>query len=138
VHTGGAAERPGNPGRTPAKGRLLDTHGQAQDGDTRNVINARGDAETAETRRRRRRGDSGLPPSMGWPLRQSGGPLADTGATRDPRVQLGDPHGDFPPAFPSAHVDRQIQRGDGPPRMAQRLPLGVSAGRGHHRRGHHP
>jgi hypothetical protein len=51
VHTGGAAERPGNPGRTPAKGRLLDTHGQAQDGDTRNVINARrtGDAETRAT-----------------------------------------------------------------------------------------
>jgi hypothetical protein len=39
VHAGGAAERPANPGRTPAKERLLDTRGQAQDGDTRNVIN---------------------------------------------------------------------------------------------------
>jgi hypothetical protein len=41
VHAGGAAERPANPGRTPAKERLLDTRGQAQDGDARNVINAR-------------------------------------------------------------------------------------------------
>jgi hypothetical protein len=48
VHTGGAAERPANPGRTPAKERLLDTRGQAQDGDARNVINARraGNTET--------------------------------------------------------------------------------------------
>jgi hypothetical protein len=51
VHTGGAAERPANPGRTPAKERLLDTCGQAQDGDARNVINARwtGNAETRAT-----------------------------------------------------------------------------------------
>jgi hypothetical protein len=41
VHAGGAAERPANPGRTPAKDRLLDTRGQARDGDARNVINAR-------------------------------------------------------------------------------------------------
>jgi hypothetical protein len=40
VHTGGAAGRPANPGHTPAKERLRDTHGQAQDGDARNVINA--------------------------------------------------------------------------------------------------
>jgi hypothetical protein len=48
VHTGGVAERPANPGRTPAKEQLLDTRGQAQDGDTSNVINARraGNAET--------------------------------------------------------------------------------------------
>jgi hypothetical protein len=47
VHTGGAAERPANPWRTPARERLLDTRGQAQDGDARNVINARrtGNAE---------------------------------------------------------------------------------------------
>jgi hypothetical protein len=37
----GAAERPANPGRTPAKERLHDTRGQARDGDARNVINAR-------------------------------------------------------------------------------------------------
>jgi hypothetical protein len=41
VHAGGATERPANPGRTPAKERLLDTHGQARDGDARNIINAR-------------------------------------------------------------------------------------------------
>jgi hypothetical protein len=41
VHKGGVAARPTNPGRTPAKERLLDTRGQAQDGDARNVINAR-------------------------------------------------------------------------------------------------
>jgi hypothetical protein len=40
VHAGGAAERPANPWHTPAKERLLDTRGQAQDGDARNVINA--------------------------------------------------------------------------------------------------
>jgi hypothetical protein len=51
VHTGGAAERPANPGCTPAKERLLDTCGQAQDGDARNVIDARrmGNAETWAT-----------------------------------------------------------------------------------------
>jgi hypothetical protein len=41
VHAGGAAERPANPGCTLAKERLLDTCGQGQDGDARNVINAR-------------------------------------------------------------------------------------------------
>jgi hypothetical protein len=41
VHAGGAAERPANPGRTPAKERLLDTRGQSRDGDARNVINVR-------------------------------------------------------------------------------------------------
>jgi hypothetical protein len=41
VHAGGAAEGPANPGRTPAKELLLDTRGQARDGDVRNVINAR-------------------------------------------------------------------------------------------------
>jgi hypothetical protein len=34
-------ERPTNPRRTPTKDRLLDTRGQARDGDARNVINAR-------------------------------------------------------------------------------------------------
>jgi hypothetical protein len=41
VHAGGAVECPANLGRTPAKDRLLDTRGQARDGDARNVINAR-------------------------------------------------------------------------------------------------
>jgi hypothetical protein len=41
VHTGDAAESPANQGRTPVKERILDTHGQPQNGDARNVINAR-------------------------------------------------------------------------------------------------
>jgi hypothetical protein len=41
VHAGGAAGQPANQGRTPVRERILDTHGQAQDGDARNVINAR-------------------------------------------------------------------------------------------------
>jgi hypothetical protein len=51
VHTGGAAGRPADPGRTPTKERLLDTRGQAQHGDARNVINTRqtGNAETRAT-----------------------------------------------------------------------------------------
>jgi hypothetical protein len=49
VHAGGAAERPANPGRTPVRERILDTRGQAQDGDARNVINARWTSNT-ETR----------------------------------------------------------------------------------------
>jgi hypothetical protein len=50
VHAGGAVERPANPGRTPVREQILDTRGQAQDGDARNVINARrmGNAETQE------------------------------------------------------------------------------------------
>jgi hypothetical protein len=78
-------------------------------------------------------GDGGLPPSTGWALREPGGPLSDTGAPGNPRVQPGDPHGELPPTLPPAHVDRQVQRGDGPPRVAQRLPSGVPAGRSHHR-----
>jgi hypothetical protein len=47
VHADGATERPANQGRTPVKERILDTRGQAKDGDARNVINARrtGNAE---------------------------------------------------------------------------------------------
>jgi hypothetical protein len=41
VHEGDAVEPPANPGRTPAKERLLDKRGQARDGDARDVINAR-------------------------------------------------------------------------------------------------
>jgi hypothetical protein len=48
VHAGSATGQPANQGRTPARERILDTRGQAQDGDTRNVINARwtGNTET--------------------------------------------------------------------------------------------
>jgi hypothetical protein len=48
VHAGGAAGQPANQGRTPIKERILDTRGQAQDDDARNIINARrtGNTET--------------------------------------------------------------------------------------------
>jgi hypothetical protein len=48
IHPGGAAGRPAKEGRTPVRARILDTCGEAQDGDPRNVINtiSRGDAET--------------------------------------------------------------------------------------------
>jgi hypothetical protein len=47
VHAGGTAGQPANQGRTLVRERILDTRGQAQDGDARNVINAhrRGDVE---------------------------------------------------------------------------------------------
>jgi hypothetical protein len=47
VHAGGVAGQLANQGRTPSRERILDTRGQAQDGDARNVINAhrRGDTE---------------------------------------------------------------------------------------------
>jgi hypothetical protein len=37
------------------------------------------------------------------------------------------------PVLPPAHDDRQVQQGDGPPCVAQRLPPGVSAGWSHQR-----
>jgi hypothetical protein len=49
VHAGGAAERPANPRRTPVRERILDTRRKAQDGDGRNVINAR---QTGNTKTR--------------------------------------------------------------------------------------
>jgi hypothetical protein len=62
VHAGGAAERPANPGRTPAKDQLLNTRGQVRDGDTRNVINT-GQKKSGGA------GSSRLPPSAGRTLR---------------------------------------------------------------------
>jgi hypothetical protein len=49
VHAGGVAGQPANQGRKPVKERILDTRGQAQDGDARNVINAR-QTSNVETR----------------------------------------------------------------------------------------
>jgi hypothetical protein len=48
VHAGGAAGQPAKQGRTPVREWILDTRGQAQDGDARNVINTwrMGNAET--------------------------------------------------------------------------------------------
>jgi hypothetical protein len=47
IHADGATGQLANQGRTPVRERILDVRGQAQDGDARNVINARrkGDAE---------------------------------------------------------------------------------------------
>jgi hypothetical protein len=47
VHAGGATGQPANQGRTSVREQILDTRGQAQDGDARSVINARrtGNAE---------------------------------------------------------------------------------------------
>jgi hypothetical protein len=42
VHADGVAGQLANQGRTPVRECILDTCGQAQDGDARNVINARG------------------------------------------------------------------------------------------------
>jgi hypothetical protein len=41
VRIGRATERPANQSRTPVKERILDTRGQAKDGDARNIIHAR-------------------------------------------------------------------------------------------------
>jgi hypothetical protein len=49
VHTGGAAGQPANQGRTPVREQILDTRRQAQDGDARNIINAR---QTGNTKAR--------------------------------------------------------------------------------------
>jgi hypothetical protein len=46
VHAGGAAGQPANQGRTPVRERILDARKQAQDGDARNVINARRTSNT--------------------------------------------------------------------------------------------
>jgi hypothetical protein len=40
VHAGGATGQPPNQGRMLVRERILDTRGQAQDGDAHNVINA--------------------------------------------------------------------------------------------------
>jgi hypothetical protein len=106
VHTGGETERPANPGRTPVKERILDTRGQAQDGDARNVINARrtGNAETRAT--------AGYHPRWGgrYDSRVDRSPTPKPPGTRVFSREI---------RTVPTHVDRQIQQGDGPPCMAQ-------------------
>jgi hypothetical protein len=131
VHAGEAAGRPANPGRTLAKERLLDTR-RALDGDAGNVINAR------RTSKADARAAAGYHPRRGG--------LYDSDEDRSPTPE---PPGTrvfsreiraaaFPPTLPPAHDHRQVQRGDGSPRVSQRLPPSMPAGRGHQRRGHHP
>jgi hypothetical protein len=93
VHAGGAAERPANPGRTPTKERLLDTRGQARDGDARNVINAR------RTSKAEARAAAGYHPRRGGRYDSDEDRSPTPEPPGNPRVQPGDPHGDLPPAF---------------------------------------
>jgi hypothetical protein len=127
VHAGGTAERPANPGRTPVKEQILDTRGQVQDGDTRNIINARrtGNTETRAT--------EGYHPRRGGRY-----------DSREDRLQTPEPRGtrvfsreirtaSFPQRFhQSTSIDKYTGR-NGPPRMAQRLPPGMPVVRSHHR-----
>jgi hypothetical protein len=78
VHTGGAAERPANPGRTPVKERILDTRGQAQDGDARNVIN------TPRTDNTETRATAGYHPRRGgrYDIREDRSPTPEPPGTR--------------------------------------------------------
>jgi hypothetical protein len=78
VHAGGTAGQPANQGRTPVKERILDMRGQAQDGDARNVINARrtGNAET--------RAAAGYHPRRGgrYDCREDHSPMPEPPGTR--------------------------------------------------------
>jgi hypothetical protein len=125
VHAGRATEHPANPGRTPAKERLLDTRGQARDGDTRNVINAR------RTSKAEARAAAGYHPRRGgrYDSDEDRSPTPEPSGTRV--FSTGDPRSGLPPALPPAYDHRQVQRGDGSPHVAQRLPPGVPAGRSH-------
>jgi hypothetical protein len=101
VHAGGAVERPANPRRTPAKDRLLDTGGQAQDGDARNVINAR------RTSKAEVRAAAGYHPRRGGRYDSD----EDRSSTPEPpgtRVFSREIRMANPPAFPPAHDDRQV------------------------------
>jgi hypothetical protein len=124
--------QPANQGRTPVRERILDTRGHAQDGDARNVINARrtGKVETQLA--------VGYYPwwGGGYGSREDRSPTPEPPGTcmfsREIRMVS------FPPTLPPAYVDRQVHGGDGPSCVAQRLPPSMLAGRGHHRRGHYP
>jgi hypothetical protein len=124
VHAGEAG--PANSGRAAAKERLLDMR-RALDGDARNVTNAR------RTSKADARAAAGYHPRRGGRY--------DSGEDRSPTPE---PPGTrvfsreirtvaFPQALPPAFDHRQVQRGDGPPCVAQRLPLGLPVRRGHQR-----
>jgi hypothetical protein len=91
VHAGGATGQPANQGQTPVRERILDTRGQAQDGDARNVIIARRTGNT-ETRA-----------AVGYHPRRGG--CYDSREDRSPTPEPGDPHSELPAALPLAHVD---------------------------------
>jgi hypothetical protein len=93
VHAGGAAKRPANPGRIPAKERFLDTRGQAQDGDARNVINAQraGNAEA--------RAAVGYHPQRGGHYDSGEDRSPTPESPGNPRAQPGYLHGELPQRF---------------------------------------
>jgi hypothetical protein len=102
VHAGGATERPANPGRTPAKERLLDMRGKARDGNARNIINAR------RTSNAKARAVAGYHPRRGGRY-DSGEDYSPTPEPPGNRcVQPGDPHGGLSPALSPAYDDRQV------------------------------
>jgi hypothetical protein len=78
VHAGGAAGQPTNQGITPVRERILDTCGQAQDGDACNIINTRrkGDAEA--------RAAAGYHPRRGgrYDTREDRSPMSEFPGTR--------------------------------------------------------
>jgi hypothetical protein len=105
VHAGGVAERPTSSGRTLVRERILDTRGQAQDGDARNVINARrtGNTET--------RAAAGYHPRRNgrYDSREDRSPAPEPPGTR---VFSRGIHTELPSTLPPAHVDRQVHGGD--------------------------
>jgi hypothetical protein len=108
----GAAGRPANQGRTPVREQILDTRGQAQDGDTFNVINAHREGNT-ETR-----AAVGYHPRRGgrYDSREDRSPTPEPPGTR---VFSRDLHGELSSALPPAHGDRQVHGVDGPSSMAE-------------------
>jgi hypothetical protein len=127
VHAGGVAERPAIPGRTPAKERLLDTCGQAQDGNTRNVINARraGNAEAWAA--------AGYNPRRGvcYNSGEDRSPTPEPPGTREFSWEIRTAN--FPKRFRQPTTIFKYNGETDPPCVAQRLPSGMSARRGHQR-----
>jgi hypothetical protein len=126
VHAGGAAGQPANQGRTPVKERILDMRGQVQDGDARNVINARqtGNAETQAA--------VGYHPRRGgrYDSREDRSPMPEPLGTRVFSREIRT--ASFPQRFRQpTSIDKYTGETD-PPCVAQRLSPGVPAGRSHH------
>jgi hypothetical protein len=132
VHMGGAKGQPANQGRTPVRERILDTRGQAQDGDARNIINARRTGNT-ETRA-----------MVGYHPRWGGryDSCEDCSSTPEPpgtRVFSREIRtASFPQRFRQpTSIDKYT--GETDPRVwLNDYRLGMLAGWSHHRRGHHP
>jgi hypothetical protein len=105
VHAGGIMGKPTNQGRAPVRERILVTHGQAQDGDARNVINAR------------RKGDAEVRAAAGYHPRWGG--CYDSREDRSPTPE---------PREPACSVGRSARR-DSPSASAIPPPLTNTQGR---------